>query len=267
MTRISLLDSVDLKDRIVGLTQQQLDEATERRSTAFTNVVMTIEDIAENIAEQHRKPVDGLIAEASYLERLDEGLKSNRSEITAGFSSRTTKPDMVQARELDAVRGQLAEAQDANADLQRSAQRVSDLEITNEQLERDKSSLKSQLAASQAETERLKREADKPNPLKQENEQLKADKRRLNGEVAALNEECDQLKVRVTELEREVEEKDSLLLTAERQLDECRHGKAEECTSDDNAGSEASPAQNSSTPNRPSWLRRPERKSRPQSDN
>lgn len=262
MTRISLIDSVDLKERIPGLTQQQLEEATERRSTAFTNVVMTIEDIAEHIAEQHRKPVAGLIAEASYLEQLDDGLKSNRSEITAGFSSHTTKPDMGQARELDAVRGQLAEAQDANADLQRSARRVSDLEITNEQLERDKASLESQLAAAKAETDRLRREADKPNPLKQENEQLKADKRRLNGEVAALNEERDQLKVRVTELEREVEEKDNLLLTAERQLDECRHGKTEEPASDDKVGNEASPTQNDSTSNRPSWLRRPERKSR-----
>lgn len=199
MTRTSLLDSVDLKDRIGTLTQQQLDEAAERRSAAFTSVIMTIEDLAENIADQHRKPVDGLIAEATYLERLDAGLKDNRDQITAGFSSPQPSSNQNQAVELEAVRGQLAEAENANADLQRSARRVSELEITNGQLERDKSSLESQLAAAQAEVSRLKAEADKPNPLQAANQQLTQENQRLTREKKELEAQVSSITERLTE--------------------------------------------------------------------
>lgn len=174
MARESLLKGTSFKTTSDDRRAVALEEAQQGRSTAFENLVIVIDDMAESISEGHDKPIDGLTAEKAFLEQLTEGLTSNGGRITQHFANGYAVSD--DAGELESVRGelgtaqqQLVEVEQTNAELRRSATEASNLQAQLLVLQQELIDERAKVTALQTEVSQLTTEkADLERELNEE---------------------------------------------------------------------------------------------------
>ena len=199
--RESLLKGTTFKTTSDSRRALALKEAETARTNAFQDLVIVIDDMAEDISEAHTKPIDGLNAETAFLRQFGEMITTNGDRLTQHFANGYAQADNALG-ELETVRGelgsvqrQLAESQQTNEALRRSAYEASDIQSHLAVAQRE-------LIDAQEEINRLRREADKPNPLQNEVDQLRAVNARLLGSLQTEKAEHKKTKAMLAEYEQ-----------------------------------------------------------------
>jgi DNA repair exonuclease SbcCD ATPase subunit len=198
MTRESLLKGSVWKTESDERRSTMLTEAQAERQNAFSNLIILIDDQAEDIAEQHSKPLAGVQAETAYLQQLRQGLEGSSDRITAFFaegSASQAQPQAINEAEQRVIEvEQQLEQAEANQDrLRDEARRASTLQARLDQVEAENTRL-------QRELDQARRNNDKPNPLSEKvaelEEQLNAattEKEEEKAEVARIKGELDRV--------------------------------------------------------------------------
>ncbi len=190
-TRKSLLAGTSWKTESDNRRAASLAEAEQNRGQAMTDLVVTIDDMSEAIAERHEKPVDALNAETAFLSQFREMLVTNGDRVTAFFANgyQQAGADQAQVQQLQGQVQSLTASQDRLRD---EARHASNLQARLDQAEAENARL-------QRELDQAHRDADQPNPLQARVDELEAqlsteiaEKEAAQAEVTRLQGELDQ---------------------------------------------------------------------------
>jgi len=205
-TRKSLLAGTSWKTESDSRRAASLAEAEQNRNQAMTDLVVTIDDMSEAIAEQHPKPVDALSAESAFLNQLRDTLVVSGDRITAFFANgyQPAGVDQTQVHELSSrnqeLEQELAAVQGNQDDLQRSAQRASDLQIQVNELEREQSRLQTEVATLTDENARLRGELDR---AESDKEAAVESSNAWQSQTESLRQQLISANARITDLQQE----------------------------------------------------------------